>query len=205
MPRKQDIPRATLEVLEELHLRLRSCPNQPIEVKIAWYKEAKSKVGDRGARVALMLYEANIPLNQVVQNYPGVSEMTQQNNPGGQSITQKAGGDMVGVNAAGTQTIRDIAIYKQDLDQTGASISAPVRAALVEARESIESADLDAALKPVLIEQFDKMTEELKKGDKKNPGLLKGLWAMIYGAITSVPAAVSCVVALDKLRHLLGY
>ena len=45
-----------------------------------------------------------------------------------------------------------------------------------------------------------RMTEELKKGEKKNPGLILGLWTMVYSAVKAVPDAVNAVFALDKLK-----
>lgn len=131
--------------------------------------------------------------------------MTQSNNPGGQNVNQTAGGDKTGVNAGGRQTIRDITIYKQDLDAAGAVISAPLKAALVEVREGIEKAGIDAALKPMLIEQFDKLTDELKKGQKKNPSVVNGLWTMFCSAAKAIPTAVAVCVALVKLRPMLGH
>lgn len=131
--------------------------------------------------------------------------MTQNNDPGSQAIQQTAGRDMVGVNAGGTQTIRDISVYSQDLNQSGAVINAPLKNALIEARKAIEADAIDAAMKPMIIEQFDKLTEELKKGDQKNPSVASGLWNMITGAVKAVPTAVAAIAALDKLRVLLGY
>lgn len=136
------------------------------------------------------------------QHFPGAPHV--QNTPGGTSVTQIAGGNMTGVNASGEQKMRDITVYSQDLNQSGASINTAVRSALVEAREAIEQAGLTPALKPMVVEQFDRMTEELKKGEKKDSGVVSGLWNMVYGAIKAVPAAVSAVAALDKLKDLIG-
>ncbi len=204
MPRRQDVPQAVFDELIEFHRRLRLNPNMSGETKMAWYHEVKGRLGKRGAELAWAFVEANIPLNQINQYYTGENTVAQNNNPGGQNVTQTAGGNMTGVNATGTQTIRDINVYSQDLDQTGASINAAVRSALVEARRSIEAAEIDPAMKPTIIEQFDKMTEELKKGDKKNPGVMSMLWNMVYGAVKAVPAAATTILALDKLKVLLG-
>lgn len=131
--------------------------------------------------------------------------MTQNTNPGGTSNVQSAGRDMMGVNASGTQTFRDINAYTQDLDQAGAAIGGDLRNALIEARDQIAKAEINDALKPVLIQNFDNMTAELKKGDKKDAGLASGLWSMVYGGIKAIPAAVGCYAALEKLKGLLGY
>jgi hypothetical protein len=205
MSRRQDVPEAVVDALEQFHLRLRMNQGAPAEVKMAWYNEVKGCLPPRGRRLAWALMEANIPVNQIVHNYSGEFDVDQKNNPGGTNVTQRAGGDMTGVNATGTQTIRDITIYKQDLDQSGTQIAAPVKAALVETRRQIEAADIDAALKPAIIDQFDKLTEELKKGEKKNAALASGLWNMVYNAVKFIPTAVGAVAALDKLRGLLGY
>src|SRR5690348_3132341 len=113
MPPKRDIPDGAYGLLMELRLLLQENPEHPTTTKIEWYKRAKEKHGRNTAEVALWLFEANIPTNRVANYFTGDSEVTQNNNPGGQSITQRAGGDMTGVNAGGTQTIRDITIYKQ--------------------------------------------------------------------------------------------
>jgi hypothetical protein len=203
--RKPDVPKEVCEVLIELHLQLKASPNAPGEVKKRWVQEARAKVGPRGSELALALHDAHIPLNQIIQNYTGDNRVDNTIKPGSQDITQTAGGDMTGVNAGGIQTIRDITIYKQDLDQTGATISAPIKQALIEAREGIEKSEIDAALKPILIENFDKLTNELKKGDAKNAAAASGMWTMVYSVVKAVPAAVGALVALDKLRVLLGY
>lgn len=205
MPRKPDMPRSVANALEEFHLRLRHNPHQPFEVRMNWYRDVKEAIGERSARIAWALMEANVPTNQVIQYYTGDTDVTQHNNPGGQNITQKAGGHMVGVNAAGTQTIRDISIYTSELDQAGAVINAPLRNALIEARTGIEQAKIDDAVKPLLIEQFDKLTDELKKGDKKNPGAVKTLWTMVYGTLATLPDAGTCYAAFENLKNLLGF
>jgi len=97
------------------------------------------------------------------------------------NVTQSAGGNMTGVNAAGTQTIRDITVYTQNLNQTGASINDALKTALIESREAIDAEEISPVLKPILIEQFDKLTEELKKGDKKDHQVVKGLWTLDNG------------------------
>ncbi len=115
--------------------------------------------------------------------------------------------DIIGsaVGRGATATARDITVYTQELDQSGATISAPLRQALIEAREGIDKADIDAALKPMIIENFDKLTNELKKGDAKNSGVASGLWTMVYNVVKGIPTAVGALAALDKLRTLLGY
>jgi len=197
--RKGGITPEEVEVLEKLHLQLRMSANASTEVRIGYYTEAKKQLGPDAARLAILLADANIPLNQLIQNYSG-GPGVQNNNPGGTNVTQSAGGNMTGVNATGTQTIRDITVYSQDLEQAGVSINAGVRSALIEARESIEKSGIDAAMKPMVIEQFDKLTEELKKGDKKNAGVVSGLWNMVYGVVKAVPTAVAAVTSLEKLK-----
>ncbi len=202
MPHKKDVPPDVYEELMELHRRLRLNSAAPTEVKTAWYHEVRGRLKKRGADLAWAFVEANIPLNQVNQYFSGVNTVAQNTNPGGTNTTQIAGGNQTGVNATGTQTIRDINVWSQDLDQTGAAINRDVRSALTEARRSIHDSGIDDALKPTIIEQFDKLTEELKKGDNKNPGVVKMLWNMVYGAIQSAPAVVT---AFDKLKDLLGF
>lgn len=124
-------------------------------------------------------------------------------NPGGTNATQIAT-TMTGVNGTGTQTMRDITIFSQDLDQSGSTISTEIRSALVEAREAIGGSDISPEMKSMIIEQFDKLADELKKGDKKSPGTLKGLWNMVYGAIQMAPHANSIMQSLDKLRCFIG-
>ena len=205
MPRKKDVPPEVLEVLIELHLQLKANPNAPGEAKKRWCQEARAKVGPRGCELALALYDAHIPVSQITQNYSGDNYVDNKNNPGGQNITQTASGDMTGVNAGGTQTIRDIIVYKKDLDQSGAVIGVPLKQALIETREGLEAAEIDAALKLLIIENFDKLTEELKKGDAKNPGVVSGLWTMVYSVVKNIPTAVSVYGALEKLKGMLGY
>ena len=94
------------------------------------------------------------------------------------NVTQSAGGNMTGVNAAGTQTIRDITVYTQNLNQTGASINDALKTALIESREAIDAEEISPVLKPIPIEQ---LTEELKKGDKKDHQVVKGLWTLDNG------------------------
>ena len=204
MPRrKSGVSPEELEVLETLYLQLRMNATAPTEVRIAYYTEAKKRLGPDAARMAILLVDANIPPTQLIQNYSGGPKV-QNNNPGGTNVTQSAGGNMTGVNATGTQTIRDITVYSQDLDQAGVSINAAVRSALIEARESIDKSGIDAAMKPMVIEQFDKLTEELKKGDKKNAGVVSGLWNMVNGVVKAVPTAVAAVTSLEKLKELIG-
>lgn len=204
MPRRtRGITPAEIEVLEQLHLQLRMNNGAGAEARIAYYTAAKNQIGQPAARLAMMLFEANIPINQLIQNYGGAPDV-QNNNPGGTNVTQTAGGNMVGVNATGTQTIRDITVYSQDLDQSGASISAAMKIALIDARDAIEKSEIDPAMKPTIVEQFDKLTDELKKGDARNPGVVAGLWNMVYGAVKAFPTAVNAVVALGKLQGLIG-
>ena len=205
MPRKRGIPREIVEALDELRAKLQLNPGASSELKMTWYREIKERFGRDTSTLAMDVINAHIPKNQVNQYFIGENEVDAANNPGGQSIKQKAGGDMVGVNAGGTQTIRDITMYKQDLDQTGATISAPMKQALIESREAIEKSEIDAALKPLIIENFDKLTEELKKGDKKNAAAASGMWTMVYSVVKGVPAAVGALAALEKLATLLGY
>ena len=115
--------------------------------------------------------------------------------------------DIIGsaVGRGAKTTARDITVYTQELEQSGAAISAPLRQALVDAREGIDKADIDTALKPMIIENFDKLTNELKKGDAKNAVVASGLWAMVYNVMKGIPTAVGALAALDKLRTLLGY
>lgn len=203
-PRKRDVPEEVCEVLMEFNLRLRMNPTASSETKLAWYTEVKSRLSTRGRQLAWAFVEASVPVNQITQYFVGENTVPQNNAPGGQNVTQTAGGNMTGVNATGTQTIRDINVYSQDLDQAGATINAAVRTALVEARDLIDKSDIDSAMKPMIVEQFDKLTEELKKGDKKNPGVVSGLWNMVYGAVKAVPTAVAAATALDKLKGLIG-
>lgn len=204
MPHKRDVPSDIHQVLMEFHRRLRLNSGAAVELKAAWYHEVCEKLGKRGADLAWAIMETNITLTQVNQYFIGENTVAQNINPGGTNVTQTAGGNMTGVNATGDQRIRDITIYSQDLDQTGAAINAEVRSALVEARRSIEAAEIDPAMKPVIIEQFDKLTEELKKGDKKNSSIVSMLWNMVYGAVNAVPAAVTAATSLDKLKGLIG-
>lgn len=205
MPRKPAVTEAELEVLEKLHIQLRLCATLDIEARISYYKQAKAKLGESAARLALMLVEANVPVNQVIHNYYGGTTVSQNNNPAGTNVTQTAGGNMTGVNATGDQKIRDISIFSQDLDQAGATINANMKTALIEARRSIETdSAIDTALKPMLIEQFDRLAAELAKGEKKNTNVLTGLWNMVYGAVKAVPADVA-IAALEKLKNLLGF
>lgn len=204
MARRQDIPKAVLDLLVELRLVMQEGGDHPVDTKKTWYHKAKESHGPRTAQVVLMLFEAGVPLSQINNAFYGETTMTQENVSGGQNIKQTAGGDMTGVNAGGTQTIRDITIYKQDLDQTGAVIAAPLKQALVEAREGLQKSDIDPAIRPLLIEQFDKLTEELKKGDKKNSSLIKTFWSMLYGAIQTLPDPGVCYTAFEKLKVILG-
>ena len=206
MTRRQDIPEAVLELLVELRLVMQG-GNHPAATKLEWYSKAKAAHGPRTAQVVLWLFEAGVPPNQVNNafSFYGDTEMTQDNVSGGRNIKQTAGGDMTGVNAGGTQTVRDITIYKQDLDQAGAMIAAHLKQALIEAREGLEKSDIDAAIRPLLIEQFHKLTEELKKGEKKNPGLVKTLWSMVYGAVQALPDPAVCYAAFEKLKAMLGF
>lgn len=203
-PRKQDIPEEVCEVLLVFHQRLRMNLGASSEEKLAWYSEVKVKLSDRGRRLAWALVEGSVPTTQITQYFIGENTVPQNNAPGGTNVTQTAGGNMTGVNATGEQKIRDINVYSQDLDQTGASINAAVRTALVEARDAIHKADIDPDMKPIIVSQFDKLTEELKKGDKKNSGVTKMLWDMVYGAVKAVPTAVAAVASLDKLKGLIG-
>jgi hypothetical protein len=148
--------------------------------------------------------EANIPLSQVIQQFLGETTLDQKVNPGGTNVTQSAGRDMVGVNATGEQEIGDISIYTHNLDQAGAVISGELRDALVESRQGIEAAEISDAIKPMLIQQFDKLTEELKKGEKKEPSTIKALWGVVYNTIKAIPAAATCYTGLDKLAVLLA-
>ena len=59
-------------------------------------------------------------------------------------------------------------------------------------------------MEPIIVSQFDKLTEELKKGDKKSPGVTKMLWDMVYGAVKAIPTAVAAVASLNKLKGLIG-
>jgi hypothetical protein len=56
-PRRQDIPQATFDLLVELRLRLQERRGHPLEVKKAWYEEAKAKCGPRTAQLVLWMIE----------------------------------------------------------------------------------------------------------------------------------------------------
>jgi len=203
-PRKKDVPKEVCDVLLDFYQRLRLNPGASSEARLAWYSEVKGLLSERGRQLAWAFVEGSVSVTQINQYFIGENTVPQNNTPGGTNVTQTAGGNMTGVNATGEQKIRDITVYSQDLDQTGASINAAVRTALVEARDSIQKADIDSAMKPMIIEQFDKLTEELKKGDKKNPGVVGMLWNMVYGAVKAVPTAVAAIASLDKLKGLIG-
>lgn len=200
-PRKEDVPEEVCEVLLGLHQRLRMSPGATSETRLAWYTEVKVQLSERGRQLAWAFVEGSVSATQITNYFVGENTVPQNNAPGSTSVTQTAGGNMTGVNATGDQKIRDINVYSQDLDQTGVSINAGVRTALVEARKSIEKSDIDPEMKPIIVENFDKLTEELKKGDKKNSSVTKMLWDMIYVAVQAVPAVVA---SLDKLKSLLG-
>jgi hypothetical protein len=206
MPRRQDVPPAIYRVLIDFHRRLRLYGAATSEMRMTWYREVEANIGKRAADLAWALMEANITPSQINQYFVGENTVPQNNNPGGTNINQTAGGNQTGVNATGRQTIGDITTYSQDLDQAGASISPQLRTALIEARKTIDEENvIDPAMKPTIIEHFDKLTAELKKGDQKSPGVASMLWGMIYGAVKAVPTAVAAIAALDKLRIVLGY
>jgi len=205
MPRKPDLPKAIGEALIDPYRRLRMNPSATREQWNEWYQGVVDKFGKWTADVAWAIVEAHISQQQVNNYFIGDNQVPQNNNPGGTNVTQTAGGNMMGVNATGEQKFRDITVYSQDLNQSGATINAEVRTALVEARDSIEKSEIDPAMKPMVVEQFDKLTEELKKGEKKNAGVVTGLWNMVYGAVKAVPGAVAAVASLEKLKGLIGF
>ena len=211
MPRKPavpmlpDVPPEVCEVVLNLHMQLRASPNASGGVKKRWCQEARAKVGPYGAQLAQAIFDANIPLYQTINYFGEGSKVDQKQNPGGTNVHQTAGGNMTGVNATGTQIIRDITAYSQDLDQSGAAINSDLKNSLLAARSGLEASDIDAALKPHLMEQFDKMTEELKKGPAKNEAAAKGFWTMVYSVIKGVPGAAACVKAFETLKDMLGY
>lgn len=205
MPRKPDVSLAIHRALTEFSRKLFLNPDATTHEKQAWYSEVCEKFGGRTADIAWAMMEARVSSQQVNQYFIGDNSVSQNQNPGGTNVTQTAGGNMTGVNATGTQTIRDVNVFSQDLDQAGATINAGLKSALVEARRSIEAAEIDPSLKPLIIEQFDKMAAELKKGDQKNVGLVTGLWNMVCGAVKAVPGAAAAVEALTKLKDAIGF
>jgi hypothetical protein len=68
VPRKPDISAEIAEALEEFHLRLRLEPSAPSELKMKWYREVKVKYGPRTCNLILMLLEAHVSKNQII-NY----------------------------------------------------------------------------------------------------------------------------------------
>ena len=205
MPRKPDISNAIHDALICLSRTLSMNPDATNEQKQAWYKEVVDNFGIRTANVAWALVETKVTPQQVNNYFLGENTVPQNNNPAGTNVTQTAGGNMMGVNATGRQEFRDITVYSQDLDQTGASINAAVKTALIEARDAIEKSEIDPAMKPMVVDQFDKLTEELKKGENNNSSVVSGLWNMVYGAVKAVPNAVAAVASLEKLKEIIGF
>lgn len=201
--RKQGISEESCEILLELQLKLKLNPSASSEERILWYLRIKDLIPERERRIALALLECQYNIVQICNIFNGDATVPMNVNPGGTNATQIAT-TMTGVNGTGTQTMRDITIFSQDLDQSGSTISTEIRSALVEAREAIGGSDISPEMKSMIIEQFDKLADELKKGDKKSPGTLKGLWNMVYGAIQMAPHANSIMQSLDKLRCFIG-
>jgi len=195
-----------MEVLNELRLQLKLQPNAPGKVKKRWYTAVAERLGPNASDLAMDFLALRVTVNEVNNYYSGTNNVSNEIKPGSTTttVTQTAGGNMTGVNAAGEQKTRDINVFSQDLDQAGASISPEIRAALIEGREELDKVTLDAALKPMVMEQYDKLAEELKKGKAHNPGVVAGLWAMVSGAVKMIPGAAACITALEKLHGLLG-
>ena len=196
MSPKPDVPNEISEALVQFHRWLCLERGATPQAKKEAYALIATNYGKNAADIAWALYESNITVPQV-QYYFG--------DPTVSNVTQTAGGHMTGVNATGTQTIRDITIYSQDLEATGTSINSETKAALCEARKAIQDAEIDSSIKPVLVEQFDKLTEELKKGDQKNSGFVGTMWSMLYAGVKAAPAALTALASLDKLKLLLGF
>ena len=55
-----------------------------------------------------------------------------------------------------------------------------------------------------MIENFDKLTEELKKGDKKNAAAASGMWTMVYSVVKGIPAAVGTLAGSRQARDFAG-
>ncbi len=68
MPRKPDIPAEIAEALEELYLNLPRESDARAEFKKQWYRDAKRRYGPRTCKLAMMIFDAQIPKDQVV-NY----------------------------------------------------------------------------------------------------------------------------------------
>lgn len=74
MPRRQDIPDTTFDLLVDLRLRIQSKSEHPAEVKKTWYEEAKERCGPRTAQFVLWLFDAQVTESELRRALAASSE-----------------------------------------------------------------------------------------------------------------------------------
>jgi hypothetical protein len=183
-----DIPEDEVDALADYHARLRAHAGSPAEVKLGIYTRTKRNLGRSAARVALMLFEANVPQNVIVQNYPGVSTVHQNNNPGGWNVSVSA---------------RDIVLYKQALDQSTA-LAIDLKRVLARARDEIEQAALSSEDKGEVADELGKLTGELAKPNPEPSRVARYLSHIrdVVPAVEQILTTIECILTGKQMEAL---
>ena len=125
------------------------------------------------------------------------------NQNSGNTNSQTAGGHITGANAGGNQSIADLTIYSQNLEQSGVNLSPEIRNTFTDTRREMLRAGIDPDLLANLLARFDELTQAATENGAKTPKAA-GLWTMIRSVLGGLKDAAGAVEALDKLKRLLG-
>lgn len=177
-----------------------------VEQRFTFIEMAKSNFGNKLKDLTniILLGPLQSPGNPVIHQtniFSGEGVRVNQNSRNANS--QTAGGNITGANAGGNQSIADLTIYGQNLEQSGANLSPEIRNTFNDARREILKSGIDPDLLSNLLARFDELTEAATEDKAKTPKAA-GLWTMIRSVLGGLKDTVGAVEALEKLKRLLG-
>lgn len=120
------------------------------------------------------------------------------------TYTANIDGDAANFLLGDGNTFRDFTSYRNDVDQSGASISGEVKSALIEVRQEIDKTGLAELIKRSILVDYDKFTKEISKGDSKDATVVAQLWSGITQAVKQIPNAAKLLEGMAQLGGLIG-